>query len=134
MDGEDRGVAVEVATGGGAGTLVAARTVGLLGSVVFRAPSGNGSAISRYTATSTPGGLTGVCTASPCTVTGLTDGIAYTFAVVATNGIGDSVTSGPSVAVTPHGGYGVPAGRPRRFFATEPAGGGGWAPGRQSAG
>ncbi len=53
--------------------------------VTFSPPaSDGGSAITIYTATSNPGNLTASCTA-PCTsitVTGLTNGTAYTFTVI----------------------------------------------------
>jgi len=60
-----------------------------------------GSPITSYTVTSAPGGITAVGTASPITVTGLTNGQAYTFTVTATNAIGTSPPSAPSNAVTP---------------------------------
>ncbi len=74
----------------------------------WAAPSWDGgSAITGYTVTSTPGGLTCALPlaneASPekvalaCTMTGLTYGTLYSFAVTATNSAG---TSGPSVAVS----------------------------------
>ncbi|WP_286789963.1 fibronectin type III domain-containing protein, partial [Thioclava sp. UBA3469] len=55
--------------------------------VSFSAPASNGGApITTYTATATPGGLTGTSTtASPITVNGLTNGTSYTFTVTATN-------------------------------------------------
>jgi hypothetical protein len=71
--------------------------------VSFTAPVNNGgSAITSYTVTSSPGGFTGTGAASPITVTGLTNGTAYTFTVIATNAIGDSIPSSTSAAVTPN--------------------------------
>jgi uncharacterized protein (TIGR02145 family) len=70
--------------------------------VTFTAPGSNGgSAITGYTVTSSPGGLTGIGTASPITVSGLTNGTTYTFTVTATNAIGASVASSASNSVTP---------------------------------
>ncbi|WP_415374089.1 DUF1566 domain-containing protein [Patiriisocius sp. Uisw_017] len=69
-------------------------------SVFFTAPiSDGGSAITGYTATSSPGGFTGTGT-SPITVTGLSNGTAYTFSVTATNAIGTSNPSSASNLVT----------------------------------
>ena len=71
--------------------------------VRWTAPANNGGAvISSYTATSSPGGLT--CTSSQvtaCVVNGLTNGVAYTFTVTATNSVGTSPVSDPSNDVTP---------------------------------
>ena len=72
-------------------------------SVSWSAPaSDGGSAIFEYTATSSPGGRT--CSATSalgCTVTGLTNGTAYTFTVTATNAVGTGAPSQASAPVTP---------------------------------
>jgi len=71
-------------------------------SVSFTAPSNNGgAAITGYTVTSSPDGKIGTGTGSPITVTGLTNGTAYTFTVVATNSVGTSAPSDASNSVTP---------------------------------
>ena len=71
-------------------------------SVAFVAPANNGgSAITGYTVTSSPGGITATGATSPINVTGLTNGTAYTFTVIATNAVGNSVASSASTAVTP---------------------------------
>lgn len=73
--------------------------------ISFSAPSNNGgSQITGYTVTCVEDNMkkeTG--TTSPITVTGLTNGTAYTFTVVAKNAAGDSSSSGASNAVTPKG-------------------------------
>jgi len=72
-------------------------------SVSFTAPTSNGgSAITGYTVTSSPGGFTSVGTSSPITVTGLTNGTAYTFTVTATNSAGTSIPSTTSNSVIPN--------------------------------
>jgi uncharacterized protein (TIGR02145 family) len=71
-------------------------------SVAFTAPVSNGgSAITGYRVTSSPGSKTATGTSSPIVVTGLTNGTAYTFTVVAINAVGNSVPSAASTAVTP---------------------------------
>lgn len=78
-------------------------------SVEFTAPvSDGGSAIIHYTVTSDPGGITATGTASPITVTGLTNGVEYTFTITATNVIGTSLASVTSNAVTPSIGTDIP--------------------------
>ncbi|WP_397608795.1 fibronectin type III domain-containing protein [Silanimonas sp.] len=69
--------------------------------VAFVAPSGNGALITSFTVTSNPSGITRSAASSPITVTGLTNGTAYTFTVVATNLVGPSPASAPSNSVTP---------------------------------
>ncbi len=73
--------------------------------VPFTAPSSDGSStITSYTATSSPGGITGTISQSgsgSITVTGLTNGTAYTFSVTATNAIGTSAASDASSSIIP---------------------------------
>jgi len=70
--------------------------------VSFTVPSNNGGAtITGYTVTSNPGSFTASGASSPITVTGLTNGTAYTFTVVATNSVGNSSASDASNSVTP---------------------------------
>ena len=70
--------------------------------MTFTTPGGNGGfAITSYTATSNPSGVTGTCANSPCTVMGLTNGTAYTFTVTATNAAGTGAASAASNSVTP---------------------------------
>lgn len=84
----------------GMGTAVAANGQAF---VYFYAPASNGgSPITGYTATSSPEGHSSTnCTASPCTVTGLTNGTAYVFRVSATNAAGPGPSSDPSATVIP---------------------------------
>jgi len=90
------------ATVPGAPTSVTAVRGNAQATVTFTAPASNGgSAITSYKATSSPGGFTATGTASPLTVTGLTNGTAYTFTVTATNAAGTSAPSAASAAVTP---------------------------------
>jgi flagellar hook assembly protein FlgD/PKD repeat protein/lysophospholipase L1-like esterase len=70
----------------------------------------NGAAITGYTVTASPGGATCTGPSTSCTVTGLTNGTAYTFAVTAANAAGlRSVASLPSPSVVPVGAPGAPA-------------------------
>jgi hypothetical protein len=80
-------------------------------SVAFTAPANvGGSAISEYYAISDPGRVTASAASSPISVTGLTNGTAYTFAVWALNTYGPSAFSAASGSVTPQSQRGVFAG------------------------
>jgi len=83
---------IGTATDGGTGSTV---------SVAFTAGATGGKTVTTYTATSSPGGLTGTAASSPITVSGLTAGTAYTFTVTATNANGTSTASSASNSVTP---------------------------------
>ena len=72
--------------------------------IEFSAPASNGgSAITSYTATSIPGGVTGTIEqagSGMIEVSGLNPATSYTFTVVASNVVGDSVESSSSNAIT----------------------------------
>lgn len=77
-------------------------------SVAFTAPANvGGSAISAYYAVSSPGQITSSGASSPVTVTGLTNGTAYTFTVWALNTYGPSPYSAASGSVTPAAARGI---------------------------
>jgi len=77
-------------------------------SVAFTPPRATGGApVTGYTVTSSPGGITATGTTSPIMVTGLTNGVSYTFAVIAATAKGTSQPS-QSNAVTPSASYGPP--------------------------
>ena len=74
--------------------------------LIFTPPaSDGGSPITSYTATASPGGaqatLTNISFQPAIVVHGLTDNVAYTFTVTASNAIGTGEASVPSAAVTP---------------------------------
>ena len=78
--------------------------------------SSGGSPITSYTAVSTPGNLTGTGgpTATSITVSGLTNGVSYTFKVYATNANGNGPSSASSAAAIP----GAPAAAFLSYLAT----------------
>jgi hypothetical protein len=96
-------------TAPGAPTIGTATRGNASASVTFTAPaSDGGSAITSYTVTSSPSSITGTGSTSPITVSGLTNGTAYTFTVTATNAIGTGVASAASNSVTPATNPGAP--------------------------
>ncbi|MBK8478756.1 MAG: fibronectin type III domain-containing protein [Opitutaceae bacterium] len=98
-------IGASAATTPGAPTAVTAVDGNGFATVSFTAPSIQGAAtISSYTVTAWSGGVavtTATGTTSPITVTGLTNGTAYTFTVAATNSFGTGAASAASNAVTP---------------------------------
>jgi hypothetical protein len=72
--------------------------------------SDEGAAITGYTVVSSPGSVQANVpgSATQAVVSGLTNGVTYTFTVVATNLMGSGPASGPSAPVLPTGPPGVP--------------------------
>lgn len=86
----------------GAPTSVSATVDNAQSTVSFVAPTSNGgSTILSYTVISSPGNIKKSGSSSPITITGLTNGTAYTFTVKAHNIAGSSVASSASSSVTP---------------------------------
>ena len=86
----------------GAPTIGTASAGNAEASVSFIAPaSSGGAAITGYTVTASPGGAAVTGSASPITLTGLTNGTAYTFTVAAINTVGTGSPSAPSNSVVP---------------------------------
>ena len=93
----------------GAPTIGTANAGNAQATVIFTEPADNGgSAITGYTVTSNPGNITGTGSASPITITGLTNGVTYTFTVTATNANGTGLASSASNPVTPIAPLSVP--------------------------
>ena len=86
----------------GAPTSVSGTVSNANSSVSFVAPTDNGgSTILSYTVISSPGNIKKSGSSSPITITGLTNGTAYTFTVKAHNIAGSSTASTASSSVTP---------------------------------
>jgi hypothetical protein len=91
-----------VATYPDAPTSVSATPGNAQATVSFNVPdTDGGSAITSYTVTSNPSGITATGTGSPIVVLGLANGTPYTFTVTATNAVGTGATSAASNSVTP---------------------------------
>ena len=69
--------------------------------VSWAAGPDGGSAITSYSVVASPGGAAVTTSATSATVSGLTNGTAYTFTVAAANAVGTSPPSAASAAVTP---------------------------------
>lgn len=94
--------AVTVAGPPAAPTRVAARAGDGSATVAFHAPAEtNGAPLGRYTVAAWPGGVRATGTKSPITLSGLSNGKSYTFAVAASNIFGLSLPSRESNSVTP---------------------------------
>ena len=98
-------ISVQLETVPGAPTIGSATaTSATTATVAFTAPASNGGVpITSYTATSSPGNITGTLTqagSGTITVSGLTESTSYTFTVTATNSNGTSVPSAASNSIT----------------------------------
>lgn len=92
--------------------------------VTWSAPADDGgAAVTGYTVTAAPGGKT--CTvaapATSCTISGLTNGTAYTFTVAASNAVGSGAPSASSASVTPSAAPTPPAPTPPADQVPPPA-------------
>lgn len=116
--------------GGSYGTVPGAPTIGTAtatssttATVTYTAPANNGGLpITSYTATSSPGGITGTlgqAGSGVITINGLTAGTSYTFTVYATNAKGNSPSSAASNSIT------TPLPAPTSLDVMTVAGGGG---------
>lgn len=88
--------------------------------VSWTAPTSNGgSPITSYLVTSTPGGVTAAAdgSATSVNVSGLTNGVAYTFTVRAQNAVGYGAASAASNVVTPAGAGAVAPSAPQTVSA-----------------
>jgi hypothetical protein len=80
-------------------------------SVSFGIPARDGgAAVTSYQVTASPGGATATGSGSPLTVTGLTNGTAYTFTITATNSAGTGAASPASSPVIPSAPAAAPTG------------------------
>ena len=100
--GTGRTFTTSAVTVAGAPTIGTATPLNGSARVTFTAPASNGgSPIDYYTVTSAPGGFTATGAASPITVSGLTNGVVYTFTVTAHNVMGNSAASAATAGIIP---------------------------------
>ena len=83
------------------GTATDLATTGKVSVTVTAGSTSTGGPVFKHTAISNPSSITGTSTTSPITVSGLTDGTAYTFTVVGTNATGNGPSSAASNSATP---------------------------------
>ena len=84
-----------------AATNLVASAVSGQATVSFDLPGYDGKGVSTYMAISNPGSITTIGVSSPITITGLTNGVNYTFTVTTINPSGISAVSASSNIVTP---------------------------------
>jgi hypothetical protein len=115
-------VSVKAVTTPGAPTAVIATATGeTTATVSFTAPTNNGgSAITTYTVTSSPGGITASGSTLPILVTGLSESTTYTFKVTANNGTFTSVPSAASSEITTSSSQRAPGQGPGGVLITPP--------------
>jgi len=94
--------------------------------VSFTAPVNGGSGITSYEVKAVQANITATGTGSPITITGLTNGVTYTFTVKAINSAGSSTASDASNPVTPSapsnsGGTWTPPAAPTTTLDPEPS-------------
>ncbi|MGI2119697.1 Ig-like domain-containing protein [Shewanella oncorhynchi] len=108
----------------GAPTIGSATAGDTQATVTFSAPVSTGGApilAGGYTVTANSGGATGTGSSSPITVTGLTNGVAYTFTVTATNSAGTGAASAASNSIIPASPQTITFANPgTRNFGTSP--------------
>ena len=85
-------------------------TPGTGSAVVYFSPPANdgGAGITSYVVTAIPGGATATGSTSPLFISGLTNGVTYTFTVTATNSVGTSTPSSATSSITPSASSAIP--------------------------